>query len=69
MLGRTAYEKEIDGQLQELKNNTPAVVKEINQKYLADNKDQIQQMQKELKDSELNTQEKIQAKFITGEYK
>ena len=58
-MGRTAYEKEIDGQLEELKNNTPAVVKETNdkfndkfkkdhQKYLDDNKVKIQEMKNEL---------------------
>ena len=75
-MGRAAYEKEIDGHLEVLKNNTPAVVKETNdkykkkhQKYLVDNKVQIQEMQKELAKLDLNSQEKIQEKFITGEYK
>ena len=36
---------------------------------MADNKDQIQQMQKELENSEINTQERIEKKFITEPYK
>ena len=75
-MGRTAYEKEIDEQLQQLKNNIPEGLKEFyykcnndHPKYLADNKDQIQEMQKELENSEINTQERIEKKYITGPYK